>query len=70
MAYFSRPTVEREDQAIIERGWWIERLPDSWQIWVWQRGMYGCIGKWITYGEPFCHYDMAELEVETEIEGG
>lgn len=67
MTYFKRKKAEREDQAIIEQGWWIERLPDSWQIWVWQHGMYGCIGKWITYSEPFGHYDMAEMVVENEI---
>jgi hypothetical protein len=61
--------VEREDLALTERGWVMVRVPDGWQIWVWQTGVHGCTGKWVTYDEPYRDVEMASWVANTELGG-
>ncbi len=67
MSYFKRQPQPREDLALIERGWWIELVPDGWQIWAWQPGKCGCVGKWVAHGRPYWYADMAENVATTEL---
>jgi hypothetical protein len=80
MRYFKRQPQPREDLALIERGWWIELVPDGWQIWAWQPGCRkrcgascctgkdGCVGKWVAYDRPYWSAVMAENVATTELE--
>jgi len=56
---------EREDIALCEKGWVLDRVPDGWQIWVWNWKL----NKWVTYDEPFRDVEMASWVANTEIGG-